>query len=273
MNTVELKLKLSFSSCTFDVSLTSDFLGNSFTVDPHTHGHPFYEFQYVEKGTCRFQWDQQELFCPEGTILLIPPHTHHIILPEGENTVTITFLYQPNSNDNSSGLARLFSVATPTSFPDHTGLIYSGLLNIRQELKQRSSFFQEKIRGDLTLLFARIASSLEAKPEDYGQEQGENRAQVIENYIASHCFDPNASITELAASLHLSSRQLHRQCIAFFGIPFRTKLYRTRMEIAKYRLDKKAESVASLSRKLGYASPSAFSAAYKRYYGSYPTGK
>lgn len=273
MNAVELKLKLSFSSCVFDVLLTSEFLSNSFTVDPHIHTHPFHEFYYIEQGVCRLRWNDRELFCPEGTVLLIPPHTPHVVLPEEEDPVTRAFLYKSNTTEKAADLTRLFSVTEPVAFCDDSGYIRNALMNIRRELKERSPFFHEKVRGEMILLFARAACILAPNTVESRREQGESRAQTIENYIADHCFDPNASMTELASSLHLSPRQLHRQCLSFFGVPFRTKLYQTRMEIAKYRLEKKGESVASLSRELGYATPSGFSAAYKRYFGTYPTGK
>lgn len=271
MNTVEIRLKLHFSSSVFDVMIQRDFLGNSFTMDPHTHVHPSYEFQYVEKGTCRLVWEQGELRLPQGSVFLIPCHLPHVIHAEEEGAVTQTFFYTPVSSDRAARLARLLSVTEPVSVSDADGFIRTCLLSVRAETQRRNALYRETVRGHLTLLFARLAVLLEPSAEEGREEHEEARAQVIEDYVISHCFDPSASLTELAAQLHLSPRQLHRQCIGFFGVPFRTKLYRTRMEVARFRLEHKGERVAALAQKLGYSSPSAFSSAYKRYFGFSPS--
>ena len=102
-------------------------------------------------------------------------------------------------------------------------------------------------------------------------EQEENRAEIIEAYLAHHKFDPHCSCSALAKEMHLSTRQVHRLCLQYFNAPFRELLTDMRMEIAAHRLRTTDVPVSVLATQIGYASIESFSAAYKRHFGKAPS--
>lgn len=264
---VEFHAQLQFGSGRIKVSLPHDFYHNSLTTDPYSHSHPKYELQYIISGSCTFVLGKEEMLCPQGHFLLIPPHCIHRILPNGSMVQTVSFLYSIQGEGTAVPECHM-----PLLIPDE----FRGagrLMQIRQELTDRKAAYAEKIQGELTALLADITRHCGKEGESAQPTPEENRAEIIEDYLAKNRFNPNCSCGELARRMHLSTRQVHRLCLQYFNAPFRELLTDMRMEIAADRLRNTGIPISTLAQQLGYASIESFSAAYKRHYGKAPSAE
>ena len=263
---VEFHAQLNFGSGRIKVILPHDFYHNSLTQDPFSHSHPKYELHYILSGSCTLRTQEQSLPCPQGHFLLIPPRCMHRIVPDDTQVKTLSFLYS-------------VSGTTAAVMPEGSGCLliaddFDGearLARIRTELIRREAAFAEKVQGELMALLADLARRCGSQNCPVEQEPEENRAEIIESYLAHHKFDPNCSCSELAREMHLSTRQVHRLCLQYFDAPFRDLLTDMRMEIASHRLRTTDIPISVLATQIGYASIESFSAAYKRHYGKAPS--
>lgn len=263
MDSVAFHTKLQFLSGWITVTLSKDFYHNCLTKDPFSHSHPTFELHYLVQGNCTVETKQEKIFCRQGGFLLLAPKCTHRLIPEEDTVQTISLV---------------FGMEDTQVYPKDVWLIpdtFAGgdrLFHIREELVKQQSFYAEKIRGELMALLADIVRSLN-EPDKHVTEVHENRAESIQSYLMEHRFDPDCSCENLAKHLHLSTRQVQRMCIQYYGATFRQLLSSMRMEIAAYRLRTTDVPIGDLAQQIGYASAAAFSAAYKRYFGVTPSRK
>ncbi|GEL23078.1 AraC family transcriptional regulator [Pseudonocardia sulfidoxydans NBRC 16205] len=85
--------------------------------------------------------------------------------------------------------------------------------------------------------------------------------------LARNPADPR-SLQEWAAELHLSGRTLQRDFHRVFGTSFARRRTQFRLEAAKVLL--RVDSVATVARRVGYASPSSFVVAFRTAFGQTP---
>ena len=255
---------LLFSGTVFPVLFPDDFLKNCLTTDPRMHTHTKYELQYVEMGRCVFHTKGGDIDCGEGQLLIIPPNFAHLVRYAPQSTTRTLLFSVPQ------GFEAAICVKEPCLIRDAFEA-RERLARVRCYLEEQPPHFEDYVRGEMTLLFASLSAELLPRQEDAALLDRENRAEEIATYIDRNCYYATCTCEKLAAHLGLSRRQTHRLCVDYYGAPFRTLLNRTRMEIARYRLDNSETSVTELAELLGYASTSSFSAAFKRYFGRSPT--
>lgn len=263
---VEFYTQIHFGSGQIKVSLPHAFYDNCLTLDPYSHRHPKYELHYILSGNCTLRMGEKTMPCPQGHFLLIPPRCAHRILPDGGQVQTMSFLYSATGEVS----AAVPGGDSPLLIPDD----FEGgerLLRIRAELTRREAAYTEKIQGELMALLADLVRRCGRQTRPTEQAAEEKRAEIIEEYLASHGLEAHCSCSDLARRMHLSTRQVHRLCIQYFNAPFRTLLTDMRLDIAAYRLRTTDVPVSELAAQLGYASIESFSAAYKRHFGRSPS--
>jgi len=262
--------RLQFGAAEISVSLPRDFYHNSLTRDPYSHSHPKYEVHYVLTGGCTLITETGQLPCPRGHFLILPPRKRHCILPDGGEVQTISFLYAIEGAEAKG--AGLPACAEPVLIRDEF-LGEERLMLIRSELVGGETAGAEVVRGELLILLAMFARHCGNAVHAAEDSRDDNRVDMIETYLANHRNDPGGSCRELAREMGLSTRQVHRLCMKYFGAPFRTLRSNARMETAAYRLENTDISVRELAAELGYASVESFSGAFKRRFGVAPTDR
>ena len=95
------------------------------------------------------------------------------------------------------------------------------------------------------------------------------RFLLIDNYFEKH-LTTESSIEQMAEELHLSPRQISRILKTSYGVNFREKLRRTRMDRAGWLLRTTDLSVSEISQQVGYDSETSFFKAFKTHYGTTP---
>ena len=257
---------LHFETGWASVTLSRDFYHNCITKDPFPHSHPIFELHYIDQGCCCVETKTENVLCQQGNFLLLPPRCIHRLLPMEEQVQTITLMFQ--LEDNYLPLGKLPSQEI-WQFPDN----FRGkdrLLCIREELTLYRPMYREKIQGELASLLADIFRVL-GESKTTSEETGDNRADQIQGYLMEHRFDPDCSCENLANKLHLSTRQVQRLCLQYYGATFRQMLTSMRMEIAAYRLRTTDVPIGELAQQMGYSSAAYFSAAYKHHFGIAPS--
>ena len=268
----ETAQKIYFSGGSFTVRLSRDFFHNCLTREPFTHTHPEYELHYIKEGDVLLMGAGEEVICKEKCILIIPPFCSHTVKPITENAVTCTLLFSPDEEYKSDVIYRAICNHMPLCIDDSFGAekIFA---HIGEVLMHERGAYIDIIRGNLTVLFAELASTVSEDEEIQPGKLDENRAGQIELYLAENYASPTCSCQELAEIMRLSPRQVHRLCTTYYGISFREMLHKRRMEIARHRLRLDTSSVTEIAEQIGYASLASFSSAYKRYYGHSPRKK
>lgn len=265
---IEFSAQLPLPDCRIKVILPGDFFHNCLTMDPYPHSHPKCELHYILRGSCTLVTDRTSLPCPQGHFVLLPSDCVHRLIPENPQAQSLSLLF---SLDDVNGSALAPLNCQEIQILADTFLGQQRLLLIRQELTQRQAACNEIILGELTALFANLARALGTTKEPEVTPGEENRAEYIESYLAAHRFDPDSTCAALAKEMNLSTRQVHRLCMQYFGAPFRLLQNRIRMDIAAHRLRTTEISVCDLAEELGYASAASFSTAYKRHFGVAPS--
>ncbi len=263
-----------FSGTVLSVLFSKDFLENCITTDPRMHKHNKYELHYIETDCCVLQTAAVRTECCAGHVLIIPPGIQHL-LHYTPQTKTKTLLFATDESGETGTKSALLSALLtkePLLIKDDFGGL-SRLFCIKELFETHKLTSEEHVRGEMTRFFADLAAAILPKKQSGTLFFKENREEEIDAYISRNCLSPTCSCESLAKHLNLSIRQTHRICTEYYGVPFRTLLYRTRMDIAKYRLENSSASVAEIAEQIGYSSPSAFSAAYKRHFGKAPTSK
>ncbi len=271
MNELFYGIDILFSGEIFSVLFSEDFPDDCLTKEPHIHKHTKYELHYVQSGSGIFRADSREIVCPQGHVLLIPPGIEHKIDYQ-EKTKIINFLYSLPSKIPQGSVLSSLRVGEPVLVKD-TQKMGESLTKACRLAPKREILSEEYLRGEMTVFFAGLCSALRPRGTEPSRAHRETRAEIIAAYIEKHRGNPDCTCESLAKELHLSTRQLHRLCLEYYGHPFRFLLNRSRMEIARYRLEHSQVSVTELSQSLGYASVASFSAAYKRYFGISPKRK
>ncbi|MEU5400626.1 AraC family transcriptional regulator [Streptomyces sp. NPDC005963] len=84
----------------------------------------------------------------------------------------------------------------------------------------------------------------------------------------SHDPSDDTPLDEWAARLHISAKTLQRDFLREFGMPYTH--WRTRLRLRTARVLLGVEAVTTVAHRVGYASPSAFVAAFAKEYGETP---
>jgi len=100
-----------------------------------------------------------------------------------------------------------------------------------------------------------------------------DRSDILNRTLAAIMEQlPSGDVNEVSVSraLNMTTRTMHRK-LQEKGLGFRSLLTRARKELVKRYLDEPAYSITEISFLLGYADTSAFSRAFRRWYGTSPT--
>lgn len=100
-----------------------------------------------------------------------------------------------------------------------------------------------------------------------------DRSDILNRTLAAIMEQlPSGDVNEISVSraLNMTTRTMHRK-LCEKGLSFRSLLTRSRKELVKRYLDEPAYSITEISFLLGYSDTSAFSRAFRRWYGTSPT--
>lgn len=234
------------------------------------HTHSWYEWFYVSSGRMFCRVEEETFFLGAGEMLLVPPGVLHYTRAE-ENLERYVFNFSCRflrETPTAKGIARLLN--------------RGGRLHFRagQEERRSAVLLYEALKGGKTVLAATYLFELllcASQREDLGAPSVEgllSDSSIGRLYKLEHIFHSyymsDISLSELAAELHISVRQLSRIIAKQYGMSYRQKITAMRMEAALHLLEG-GMSVCKTAEKVGYASFSCFDAAFLKTYGVLPS--
>ncbi|MDO5015321.1 MAG: metalloregulator ArsR/SmtB family transcription factor [Clostridia bacterium] len=89
------------------------------------------------------------------------------------------------------------------------------------------------------------------------------------NYLISN-LDKRITIDELSKKFHINKTSLKELFKSFYGVSIAKHILEHRMEAAAYLLNNTSDSVAAISKKVGYQTQSKFTLAFKEFYNETP---
>ena len=110
---------------------------------------------------------------------------------------------------------------------------------------------------------------IQAPPAAPTTRAGREVIQQLDDFFELHMAD-DVGAEVLAEQLHLSRRQLARILHKTYGMGFREKRIRARVDHAAWLLHSTADSVNQIAVAVGYASETAFYQAFRDYFGQTP---
>jgi AraC-like DNA-binding protein len=151
--------------------------------------------------------------------------------------------------------------------PEMTGL----LRNVLEESEADRPFHEDLIRlwlAQIVILLLRQLGVMEHRlPPPDGDRDG--TPDIIDNYFETNLAQ-NPCADDLADRLHISRRHLNRILQKTYGMSFRDKLLRARMDRAAWLLRHSENSVSAIAGEVGYTYDPAFRQAFRERFGMTP---
>lgn len=228
------------------------------------HSNAEFELHMVLKGSCILEIEDRHYTLQARSAVVIPPGQYHLPKPlPGEfERFTLSF---------SLGQGALRSALEEPQLVLVTEKTAQLCQSIFRECGGDAPFRRELLQALLIQLLLEVFRSLQlgqTEQTDSG-DAFNGIIQKIDDFFELHMAD-DAGTETLAASLHISRRQLARILQKTYGMGFREKRIRTRMEHAAWLLRSTDDSVSRIAAAVGYASETAFYQAFKEQFGQTP---
>ncbi len=263
--------------------------------DPIPHRHLNYELYFFKRGSCQTVCEGELFFCAQGEVLVIPRGAEHSVLSLSENACIYSLRFSVFPHAVPKGNPHLYEtfvdcLKMPVKSEARDALSVP-LCQLRKELAKKSVLCGETISALLTLFYANLFRTLveadappEAEefsvildPKAVGNLQGYRKDTPQEFYIDvlddffTHLPPDPPTLEMLCDHLHLSLRQTRRLIRTHYGMSFRQKLSKTRIDTAKRLIQTTELSLEEISHKAGYTSYNAFFEAFTAQTGMNPS--
>ncbi len=227
------------------------------------HSNADFELHMILKGGCALEIEDRSYDLPERWAVIVPPGRYHLPKTQDGDFERFTLSFSLGRGPLRTALEeiRIFAVT------DRAAQLCQSIFT---ECGGSAAFRQEMLQALATQLLLEVFRSLEL-----GEEKAEETAetvgniQKIDDFFELHMAD-DVSAEALAASLHISRRQLNRILQKTYGMGFREKRIRTRMEHAAWLLRTSQRTVNQICLDVGYSSESTFYQNFKAYHGKTP---
>lgn len=243
--------------------------GSEDTLADYIHQHSFYELHILLENRCELQVGGILLTVEQGAFCLIAPGVSHATLTPASRFRRHILCFEEIRPEKALGrhLAR-WAESEPVSV---------GQVPLLAQLAERlktdgQPFSREYDRALLSLMLVELARDRcpIQSPAASAATPDEARTLVMDDFLNRH-FSENGAEDRLAAALGLSRRQLDRVMRSRYGMGYREKIARIRLEVAKDLLGRTELSVQAVGERVGYANASNFTVFFKRCTGRTPT--
>ncbi|HHW32142.1 MAG TPA: helix-turn-helix transcriptional regulator [Clostridiaceae bacterium] len=251
----------------------------------HRHNHSNYEVQLIFKGSGVIKIEGESIPFDDKSAFLIFPGVYHVLeFTPGTKIVrrSLSFNYENiRVRQFSSTMREMNEIQAlltsesqkyyhVTNFPES---IERYLEDANSELMEHRLFYHASLQSIFSCVLIKLFRAFEGeKEEKYSINEDEYDAMRI--FTIEKFFDERHSedvrMEDLANMLGVTVRHLDRVIKRFFGVSFREKLAKTRIEVAKDLLKNTDMSIFDISWKVGYGSTVSFSSAFKKYTGTTP---
>jgi len=226
-----------------DISVNVYMLGGFFRTEAHLaafHNHPFTEIQVVVNGNIHFSNFEENFDVCSGQMIIFPPNVFHESTWLEPGTDVICFQI-------SIPVENCLVMTLPKEIP-------SLLLSEIRKYEHCGTSIK------LPIYLSVIVSELIKKGTDPAKRI-QNRSFLIHDFLSEN-FAKQITISDLAATLCISSKQTERLVKQYTGNTFREEIIRLRMEAAEHLITSTNLTLNEIAEKVGYQSYSGFWKAY-----------
>lgn len=238
------------------------------------HNHAEYELHILLEGAFKVDVEGKSHLLSSGHALIIPPGQYHCPMPDAGKFERFSLCFYMEQEEGELAGALAQAVQNCRIYP-----ATAEVLNICHDIF--FEFSQSQIYGDdvmAALLLRLLVCNLRLLnvPVQMQPIRGETALfgkgdynNMIDMFFETHLKDtPMAD--ELAALLFVSRRQLSRLLQKNYGMSFREKLLRTRLDRASWLLRHTELSVGEVAAEVGYTVPASFFHVFRDNYGMTP---
>ena len=241
---------------------------HTWQVRRHCHGN--YELHILLGGRCKISVQDQILPLQQGEgILIAPGEYHYPNAPEGD-FMRFSLAFTAETPMLQQALQQVLSQSTVIAIPEKLLLLCS---DIFQEYAAGNLFKNENMQAMLAQLMIHLLRqlNLEGIPSDPPDSLSEIQFIIsIDDFFEANFAEP-AGEELLAKELNLSRRQLDRVLRKYYGMGYRQKLIRARMDHAAWLLRTTDWHISRVAAFVGYTSDSAFFQVFRQYFGVTPS--
>lgn len=252
-----------------DIVLELHIAPNSILISRHAwqtnrHSNVDHELQLIVSGTCSVEVEGTVYDLHAGQGILVLPGKFHKPISHSQDFDKLLFGFFPIAgNPVPDGDA-------PCIVLDFSPSTVTLARELMDEYADPGPFHRKMTHSLLDQLAIRLLRKLGTTDEEGVPAVGVDlRVDVIDGFFADFLAD-NVTKEDLAARLHLSSRQVNRFLQKRYGMSFREKLFSTRMQHAGWLLQHTRLSIQQIAPQVGYTSVPAFIRSFTRFHNRTP---
>lgn len=230
--------------------------------DCRRHSNADYELHIILNGSCDIEVEDKKYALKKGQAILIAPGQYHCPNPNPGAFERFSMSFSLVEGQLETQLQGKDGSSVCYVVSEKTVAICRDIFG---ECAERSAFSQERLQLLLTDLMIQQFRYLKMQSAPRKkQEIADHNAYFarIDDFFEVNMAE-NVGAEKLAEELHLSRRQLARILQQTYGMGFREKLIRTRMDHASWLLRNTRMPVSRIVMEVGYASEAAFFQAFR----------
>ena len=239
--------------------------------DGVSHNHARYEFHVMLSGGARLDVEGREVVLPRNHAMVIAPGQYHcpVATDAAMDRFALTFSVEEGP------LLQALQAAVPAwKIYPATEEICAICRDIFRECAVAGDFSRDMLRCQLTRLLICNFRLLGLWPvvRDREKPRAVNRedcSDVIDSWFSTNLRSGKGA-EDLAAKLYLSRRQLNRLLQEHYGMNFREKMSKTRLNQAVWLLRYTDLPVCAVAEEVGYSDPSSIYHNFRESFGMTP---
>ena len=263
-----MDLDLQFAGTTLNLRMGPEDYHARRSWNAGRHCNADFEVHIMLSGSCALEVGNQDIHFQTAKAMLIAPGTFHGPHNLSEDFERFCFSFMPVRQDISQQLTDQIRTVAICSLPMEAISVCRLILG---ELELGLPYTLDMVRACFTQLLAVLfrRTHLEFSGQTVPVNTATWRTTIIDKFFSPW---PNAFGTEdeLAAMLNLSRRQLNRVLLQNYGMGYRQKMLRARMEYAGNLLRTTDQKVGQIGALVGYTAESSFYKAFQSYYNMTP---
>ena len=239
------------------------------------HIHPHYELFFVEQGTLRVLFEDEEKILESNDLMVIPPNVEHVTMTDNDNSrINLKFHIRKNALDPVASFWKELDTAflhpyvllrKHPPFRETLGKLYRAML--RQDGLYECFYFHDFLVRFLSIAPA-ADNRISASP--IRMENDIMRYHTVSSIINGG-FNNNITLEYVAKALNLSVRQTNRIILECYGMPFSEVILENKMRYAAKLLENTSLPIAEIARKAGYSSVKGFYYSFKKHFRMLPS--
>lgn len=239
----------------------------------HLHFHTFFELFYVENGSMKIRFENEEKILNKNNLVIVSPKINHRSYRMSDNVFRYNIKFFVDHNPAPTDFSLYDSLMNALSkeylYIEHIPSLNSVLKDISESIHTN-----DKLRLPLAfhkLIYLVINSVTEKKystpkklPDSYT-----SRIYKIHHIVTMHYMD-DITLNYIADSLFLSTRQVNRIIKNYYGCTFSELITKLRLNAAADFLVSTQMKISEIASRVGYNSLSGFYSAFKSQFGCLP---